>query len=647
MIDEKDPGQESVHTDSSDDEAIIDLTEEITVNTEDDIGKLELSENLTDDAQHDIENDEALKFDDDEDILTLDETDEIDFLEDQVIDDADDQAAENNFFASAKKTSPGAEDDETEKMAEELNLNASDDGEISIVDDPLDEADAIIRAVADDQVSEAQRDEEVFDLEDEVEEEYEWDDDEDELIDLDDERIDDNQDFVELMLGVSNESDQGNDDEEQTEFLELETEEKDDVIVLKSDRDQATKVNALTEEETPEFVKSDDMPDLELISDFDFEDDQGDLTVAQPEADSRDDTTARAVEQSIGSGGDRDLVDLVDQADFGMEDDDAILDLDGSQEGDEEVLAVETEETLIFDDDDDLLELDGKAELETDDEDISLDGLNGLDADDSEEIIEITEFDQHFPADGEELLKQSGILDASGEEEEDFLELIDIEEDHLPDDEKIAEFSNAPEATDDDKINQFINDKLEEDQPEPSMPDSIFSDDLEDMVQENQDTESILDDSANMKSGLDDEVLAVAKEAPDVNPESAPEAEIPLLEDEDFDFDHRSIAQPVDRLDTFLSEDAADEPQAVPLPVDKAAEEDTGPDNSQIIRGLDGLQSMPAGQIDAAIERIINEKFSDKIEGIIYKVIEKAVSKEIDRIKGTLTGSNTIDDHEV
>ena len=56
---------------------------------------------------------------------------------------------------------------------------------------------------------------------------------------------------------------------------------------------------------------------------------------------------------------------------------------------------------------------------------------------------------------------------------------------------------------------------------------------------------------------------------------------------------------------------------------------------------------MPAEQIDAAIERIINEKFSDKIEGIIYKVIEKAVSKEIDRIKGALTGSNTIDDYKV
>ena len=60
-----------------------------------------------------------------------------------------------------------------------------------------------------------------------------------------------------------------------------------------------------------------------------------------------------------------------------------------------------------------------------------------------------------------------------------------------------------------------------------------------------------------------------------------------------------------------------------------------------------GCSLCPRGKIDAAIERIINEKFSDKIEGIIYEVIEKAVSKEIDRLKGALTGSNPIDDYEV
>jgi len=54
--------------------------------------------------------------------------------------------------------------------------------------------------------------------------------------------------------------------------------------------------------------------------------------------------------------------------------------------------------------------------------------------------------------------------------------------------------------------------------------------------------------------------------------------------------------------------------------------------------------AVPAGQLDAAIERVINEKFSGKIENIIYEVIEKAVAKEIDRLKGVLMGNHMIDD---
>ena len=40
------------------------------------------------------------------------------------------------------------------------------------------------------------------------------------------------------------------------------------------------------------------------------------------------------------------------------------------------------------------------------------------------------------------------------------------------------------------------------------------------------------------------------------------------------------------------------------------------------------------------LERVIKDKFGGNIENIIYKVIEKAVSKEIDRLKGALLGSS-------
>ena len=41
-------------------------------------------------------------------------------------------------------------------------------------------------------------------------------------------------------------------------------------------------------------------------------------------------------------------------------------------------------------------------------------------------------------------------------------------------------------------------------------------------------------------------------------------------------------------------------------------------------------------QIEEAVERLIQNNYSDKIESIIVNVIEKAVSKEIEKLKDAL-----------
>ncbi|CAB1063634.1 hypothetical protein D1BOALGB6SA_8417 [Olavius sp. associated proteobacterium Delta 1] len=657
MIDEKDPGPESAKADSSEDEVIIDLTDEVIVKTEDDNDDSELSKDMADDAPRTVEDDQASEDADDEEILVLHETDILESpgdetaidLNDQVAEDQD-QIGEDQRIASAIDESLGVDEDETEEVTEVFDLNAPDDDDIIIVDNALDEADEEINAMAGNETAEARRDEDVFDLEEEIELEYESD--EDELIDLDDERAEDNQDFVDLMLGVSKESDQSDDDEEPTEYLEFETEEQDDVIVLDAGRDHDTKVIAPTEDETPEFLDSDDLPDLEAIGEFDFESEEeaeDNLAIDEHGTDNSDDIIARTVEQSLDQDDGRELFDPADEAEFGLEGDEAILELDGSPGDDEEILSLTEHGPPTFENDKDLLDRDEEADLEADEEIISLDGFNDLEAENGADIIEITEFDQHFPADGEALLKQSGILDASGADEEDFLELIDVEEDSLSDDEEIVEFSDSPERIENANINQFIRDDLEEDLLKTETPETVFSDDLADKTLENELTESISEDLSDKEFGLDHDVLEVAQEAPDVIAESTPETESPISEDEkfDFDFDHSSIAQQVDRLDTFLSEDAVDESEVASLPVDQVAEEeDTGLEESQIGQGLDELAAVPAGEINAAIERVINEKFSGKIEDIIYEVIEKAVAREIDRLKRALMGNHTIDDNQ-
>lgn len=657
MFDEKNPGQESVKPDSSDDEVIIDLTEEIIVKTEDDTANLKISENLAADAQPAPDDDMVPEVEEDDKTLAPNKTNNFDLQGDTAVVDLDDQVAadqdeitEEQLIASAIEKSLSADEDENGEVTREYDLNASDEDDTIIVDNTPDEADENINAMAGNETAEDPRDEDVFDLEEEIELEYQLDDDEDDFVELDDERSEDNQDFVDLMLGVSNESDQSDDDEEPTEYLEFETEEKDDIIVLDADRDRDTEFIALAEDAAPEFVDSDNLPDLEGISAFDYEEEEDDdQALDEAELDDSDDIIARAVEQSLGSDDDGDQVDPADEAGFGIEDDDTLIDLDISPKDDEQFPAPAEEDPLKFKDDKKLPDLDEGADLETDDQVIPLDGFNDLEAEDGEEIIEITEFDQHFSADGEALLKQSGKLNASGADEQDFLELLDVEEDSLSDDEAVIEFSDSPKATDDAKINQFFSDDLEEDQLESLAPDSIFSDDdRPDLSPENEPPEYILDVAAEMKNGREDEVPAVSEEAPDINPESTTDGETPISQDEksDFDFDPGSIAQQIDRLDLFQTEEAADEPEAASLLVEKDAEEETGLENSQTGQDLDGLPPIPAGQIDAAIERIINEKFSGKIEDIIYQVIEKAVAKEIDRLKGALMGSNTIDDYE-
>jgi len=46
-------------------------------------------------------------------------------------------------------------------------------------------------------------------------------------------------------------------------------------------------------------------------------------------------------------------------------------------------------------------------------------------------------------------------------------------------------------------------------------------------------------------------------------------------------------------------------------------------------------------KIEESIERIIQQHYSEKIESMVVEVIEKAVSKEIDRLKNILLEDNS------
>jgi hypothetical protein len=259
-----------------------------------------------------------------------------------------------------------------------------------------------------------------------------------------------------------------------------------------------------------------------------------------------------------------------------------------------------------------------------------------LETDDADEVTEITDFDDISSEDVNEMIT----LADQGEDtepEEEFLELIDVEEDSLPEgkeadenvdiEDEIIQFDGFNGEVDDDELEDFINESLDKE--------IIIDDDLEDD----------LTNSLGIEAGSEMDLLGETSEE----------------EDLDFNIDSKEISKKIDQLDTlFFDEtpsraDFADET----LPDAELFEEiasDTGdrepeienadnpPADIDISEGLTqdtGAANLAPEQIEESIERFIQQNFSEKIESMVVKVIEKAVSKEIDRLKNILLEDNS------
>ena len=450
-------------------------------------------------------------------------------------------------------------------------------------------------------------------------------------------------DSKESMLDTST-TDRGDDDDEATQYLELESDELDDILLPEDDHDDTTDVGPPIE--SAELFDSNELPDIEAMSGLDFEDmeDTADgVALDQKDLDSIDDIFASTAEQTTDS------VDVSDQekddetATLELEDIDDYSDLIDPHEVDQHNLPLTEEETLIFEDELDSPDLQDDLDADIDDEVIPLDGLGDPSDVPEEDVIEIDEFDQHFPVEDETLLKKTGILDSSDPEEDDFLELIDVEEDILSEDQEVVETNDLPTDNADELISPLL-----EDDSLLSSSDSSFGDDVEDQMLQEGRSELDLESTAEEKS-VDKkettkppaEVLEISGETPSIS-----KAFVPQTEDSDFSFDSGSIDQQVDQLDTFLTDEAANETNLTAPPADYPVNEnvkEATSDEALTDGASDDSLIAPIGQIDAAIERVINEKFAGKIEHIIYDVIEKAVVKEINRLKSALLDEDAND----
>ena len=279
-----------------------------------------------------------------------------------------------------------------------------------------------------------------------------------------------------------------------------------------------------------------------------------------------------------------------DEIDFFTEDDE--------RAEDDEIIAMPSDVSPTFGEDDE--DIDMLSDLEFEHEE-SEDASPMAESDNDEietddDIIEIIEFDRHYE-DDDEVIEQAGLSNRPAQDDGDFLDLFDADEKGPPEDEEMRELSESEEKAVEDEMRRF------------------FDDAFEDKSEIEDNAARLVEKFSERDTNLDLSMTAAALS---------------------------SGVGKLDRPDPLLPHDTAKD--AASPPKDQSETEEDLRKYSPASNTGDATVVSP-GQIDQAIERIINEKFAGRIEHIIYEIIEKAVKKEIDRLKNSLLEDSTPEDN--
>ena len=267
-----------------------------------------------------------------------------------------------------------------------------------------------------------------------------------------------------------------------------------------------------------------------------------------------------------------------EEIDFFPDDDDRIRD--------DDIIPIPSELTQTFDEDGDVKNrlpdidnvhgTDEKIKPLAEPQDNEIDSLD--------DIIEITEFDQHFPEIDEKSLENANLLNTSDLKDEDFLELFDIGDEDSESEEDMKTLSASEEEVEEAEPSRFIDD--------PLVGNFEINNDIP---------------QADEKFSEMDPDLAVTAAS------------------------FTSAAGNFDRPDPQFSNVSNNEIEP-------------GMPKKSSTPNAENLPTVSTEQIDQAIERIINEKLAGRIEHIIYEIIEKTVKREIDKLKESLLNDSFPED---
>jgi len=623
------PTEEMIKLDDGPD-TISETEDDVIIMNDNDDQPSAASEGASDSAEE-----EAQVFDTEEEIELEYETneDEYDFF---AMDDEKPTEEPDTITMADSKPDDTANDDMPLDPLEGLNLNADEDDEIIAMEaDSFAEPD--LMAFDDEETLEFEGDDDIPAVTDEMEFEET-----DDLPDLTDEMEFEGADELPDLTD------------------EVEFEEAGDLPDLtdETEVEEADELPDLTDE--TEIEGTDDLPDLtdEMEFEFDNDEEEDDLTAANDQlADNSDDIIAEAIEKSMALDEVTPRIDRAMEPPFESTEDGEMavetgeqtdeIDFTGQQAEEEDYTAKTKEELralaeaddlqdiaddddLEFEDEDDALDMEEDDDLESEIQELAIEELEDIRAGEEDDVIEITEFDEHFPEEDEKKLERAGVLDASDSDEDDFLELIEVEDEESAEEQENIEFNNSEDQIDEDEIDSFFSESLE---AEPELED---------------DETAPVDGTPALSTDMAMATATTAEENADEDEDG----------EFDFSFDSSEISQQVDRLDTFSADESIPEPAVATLPDetfvedeieedDQPAEEKTLDHDQPAAEKADVPLPVSAEQIDAILERVIKDKFGGKIENVIYDVIEKAVSKEIDRLKGALLDSGEGDHGDI
>ncbi|MGD9194059.1 MAG: hypothetical protein PVH58_19220 [Desulfobacterales bacterium] len=546
MSEKEDYPQESDPTASSDEDIIIDLTDEVVVKTDDSNETVDFREAVSPDSSG--SNDLELSFDDEEDLIELEDTDWdaetnggwLRDIEDPFPDDDD------MTIASEIDESIGLNDEDQLYLPEDADQEFDNEDEIFLSDDDETEKfqDVTYREASEPTGNEEGVEE--LEIEEEIELDIPTDAEEDfEFVGLDEEHGEDGEDIIATAVN--------------------------DSVSIKDDQMKLAEGLDLTSGEDNDFIDLD----------------------SENHEDNDDDFFALAEEVS----------------DLEFDEDADIASLGADQAENDAIISLADEEPSDFDEDETQFEIDDKGDLESeaDTEIIPLEDSKDIIAaaeqkenQEEEEIIEITEFDEHFPT-VKDLVEPEEAFSESKAQPDDSPEIFEIDEES---------FEQRKETVS-----------------------------LSDSEDERIDHEAMFDAQSDLENNITDKLEKLAAMEPDDVMSAALAASVTdkadLISDSKEEFTE---------TDPYISELSATEPDETTPSEEQPAVEESAIDTEMQQQLTGAALNVTPELLDAALERLINEKFSGRIEKIMYEVIEKAVTKEINRLKEILLDGSSHED---